>query len=138
MDNTSNNIISEIAPERLFRQLYDTSSTRKKQSLDRINKACKSQYNLKSKDFSIPTIANLIASEGGPSEQGLRNKNGSDYRLLINAWAEYSDGSIKKINQILIKKIMKKFWKAYLALLLERYLLYLYLNMNDLNQNFTH
>ena len=99
MDNTSNNIISEIAPERLFRQLYDTSSTRKKQSLDRINKACKSQYNLKSKDFSIPTIANLIASEGGPSEQGLRNKNGSDYRLLINAWAEYSDGSIKKINQ---------------------------------------
>lgn len=98
--NTPNNIISEIALERFFRELYaKATNKRKKQSLDRINKTCKRQYNLKSRDFSIPTIAKLIASEGGPSEQGLRNKNGLDYRLLINAWAEYSDGSTKKINQ---------------------------------------
>ena len=97
--NTSDNIISEIAPERIFRELYDKSTKRKQQSLEKVNNACKNQYILKSMDFSIPTIAKLIASEGGPSEQALRNKNGEEYRLLIGAWAEYSNGSTKKISQ---------------------------------------
>ena len=98
--NTSDNIISEIAPERIFRGLYDKATNkRKKQSLEKVNNACKNQYNLKSMDFSIPTIAKLIANEGGPSEQALRNKNGEEYRLLIGAWAEYSNGSTKKMPQ---------------------------------------
>lgn len=98
--NTSDNIISEIAPERIFRGLYDKAiNKRKKQSLEKVNNACKNQYILKSMDFSIPTIAKLIAGEGGPSEQALRNKNGEEYRLLIGAWAEYSNGSTKKMPQ---------------------------------------
>ena len=51
--NTSDNIISEIVPERIFRGLYDKATNkRKKQSLEKVNNACKNQYNLKSMDFS--------------------------------------------------------------------------------------
>ena len=99
MNTSNNNIISEIAPERIFRELYDKSTKRKQQSLEKVNNACKKQYISKSMDFSIPTIAKLIANEGGPSEQALRNKNGEEYRLLIGAWAEYSNGSTKKMSQ---------------------------------------
>ena len=75
MDNILSDEMAEIAPNKLFRELCEIASTRKKRSLERIHEACKNQYKLKDKDFSIPTIAKLIASEGGPSEQGLRNKN---------------------------------------------------------------
>ena len=87
MDNILPDDMAEISPNKLFLQLCENATTRKKRSLERIHKACENQYKLKDKNFSIPTIAKLIASEGGPSEQGLRNKNGEDYRLLINTWA---------------------------------------------------
>lgn len=99
MDSIVHNDMDEIEPNKLFLKLCENATTRKKRSLERIHKACENQYKSRAKDFSIPTIAKLIASEGGLSEQGLRNKNGEDYRLLINAWAEYSDGSTKKISQ---------------------------------------
>ena len=85
-----------IHPDELFAQLYENASTRKKRTLKLIHETCRKQSESNIKDFSIGTIARLIADNGGPSEQGLRNKNGQDYRALINTWAKYSNVSTKK------------------------------------------
>lgn len=74
----------EMHPDELFSQLYENASTRKKKTLELINNACKKQSESDIKDFSIGAIARLIADDGGPSEQALRNKNAKDYRALIS------------------------------------------------------
>lgn len=86
----------EMHPDELFSQLYENASTRKKKTLELINDACKKQSESEIKDFSIGTIARLIADDGGPSEQALRNKNAEDYRALISQWAEYYNTTTKK------------------------------------------
>lgn len=86
----------EMHPDELFSKLYENASTRKKKTLELINNACKKQSESDIKDFSIGTIARLIADDGGLSEQALRNKNGEDYRALISQWAEYSKATTKK------------------------------------------
>lgn len=83
-------------PDELFSKLYENASTRKKKTLELINNACKKQSECDIKDFSISTIARLIADDGGPSEQALRNKNAEDYRALISQWAEYYKTTTKK------------------------------------------
>jgi len=80
-----------IHPDELYDRLYENASTRKKRTLELLHEVCKKQAQQGSKDFSLGTIAKLIASDGGPSEQGLRNKNGEDYRLLIRQWADYAN-----------------------------------------------
>lgn len=77
----------EMHPDELFSKPYENASTRKKKTLELIHNTCKKQSESDIKDFSIGTIARLIADDGGPSEQALRNKNGEDYRALINKWA---------------------------------------------------
>ena len=86
----------EMHPDELFSKLYENASTRKKKTLELINNACKKQSESDIKDFSIGTIARLIADDGGLSEQALRNKNGEDYRVLISRWADYSKATTKK------------------------------------------
>ncbi len=54
------------------------------------------KYERGSKDFSIPTIGRLLAKVKGPSEQTIRNKEGADYRALMQCWASYVDGVTKK------------------------------------------
>ena len=85
-----------IHPDELFIQLHENASTRKKRTLELIHETCKKQSKSTVKDFSMGTIASLIADEGGPSEQALRNKNGENYRMLIKQWANLSSGSTKK------------------------------------------
>lgn len=83
-------------PTDLYKELYENASTRKKRTLEIINRACDAQSKSSMKDFSLPTIAKIIAPEGGPTEQALRNKNGTDYRNLIACWANYTQSSMKK------------------------------------------
>jgi len=85
-----------IHPDELYVKLHESASTRKKRTLELIHEACRKQFETKVKDFSIGTIARLIQDEGGPSEQGLRNKNGEDYRLLIKQWADFANVTTKK------------------------------------------
>jgi hypothetical protein len=86
-----------IHPDELFTQLQENESTRKKRTLELINEVCKKHSDMGNKDFSIVTMAGLISDAGGPSEQALRNKQAEDYRALINQWAEYSNGTHKKV-----------------------------------------
>lgn len=83
-------------PDELFSQLYENASTRKKKTLELIHNTCRKQSASNVKDFSLGTIARLIADKGGPSEQGLRNKNAEDYRALINLWVDYCNTTTKK------------------------------------------
>lgn len=85
-----------MTPDELYIKLHENASTRKKRTLELIHETCRKQSESSVKDFSIGTIARLIADDGGPSEQGLRNKNAEDYRTLINQWATYTNGSTKK------------------------------------------
>lgn len=85
-----------IHPDELITQLSESASTRKKRSLELIHNICKEQYERGSKDFSIPTIGRLSAEENGPSIQTIRNKDGGDYRALMQCWADYANGTTKK------------------------------------------
>lgn len=88
--------MTNINPNELIKQLTDKASTRKKNSLEKIHNICREQYERGSKDFSIPTIAKISVEYGGVSEQTIRNKGGSDYRALLKAWADYSEGYTTK------------------------------------------
>lgn len=88
-----------IHPDELFVQLHENASVRKKRTLELIHEVCKEQAKQGNKDFSIVTIVSLLADKGGPSEQTLRNKTGEDYRVLIKQWAEYANGSSKKVKK---------------------------------------
>lgn len=85
-----------INPDELYNLIYKDASIRKQRTLEIIHEACKKQVQEGILDFSIGTIAKLIVSKGGPSEQSLRNKNGDDYRLLIKQWADFANASTKK------------------------------------------
>ena len=103
----------KMNPDELFLKLYENASTRKKKTLELIQNACKKQAESNIKDFSIGTIARLIAGDGGPSEQALRNKAAEDYRVLIKQWADYCETTIKKpkkekktdINELILENI---------------------------------
>lgn len=116
----------EIHPEELFSKLYENASTRKKKTLELINSACKKQAESEIKDFSLGTIARLIADEGGLSEQALRNKNADDYRTLISQWAEYYKSTTKKpkkenistINEDILSSISEPTTRALVGMLM--------------------
>lgn len=89
----------DIHPDELYNRLHENASARKQRTLELIHEVCKKQAQQGNKDFSIVTIVNLLADKNGPSEQTLRNKTGEDYRSLITQWAEYANGSSKKIKK---------------------------------------
>ena len=88
--------MTNINPDELIVQLIQNVSTRKKCSLEKLHNICRKQYECGSKDFSVATIARISAEYDGPSEQTIRNKAGSDYRALLKAWADYSEGYATK------------------------------------------
>ncbi|PGL88070.1 hypothetical protein CN931_00525 [Bacillus sp. AFS054943] len=116
----------KMHPDELFSKFYENASTRKKKTLELINNACKKQSESGVKDFSIGTIARLIADDGGPSEQALRNKNAEDYRALISQWAEYYKTTTKKpkkekrttVNDDILASISEPTTKALVGLLM--------------------
>lgn len=80
----------------LVSKLSEDASTRKTRSIEVIHNICQEQYDRGSKDFSIATISRLSKECDGPSEQTIRNKNGADYRAILKAWAEFSEGFATK------------------------------------------
>jgi hypothetical protein len=88
-----------IHPDELYVQLHEKASVRKQRTLELIHEVCKEQAKRGNKDFSIVTIVNLLANKGGPSEQTIRNKSGADYRALIKQWADYTNGTSKKVKR---------------------------------------
>ena len=88
--------MGNIPPEELAMQLMENASTRKKNSIEKIHNICREQYNRGSKDFSVATISRISIENGGPSEQTIRNKSGSDYRAILKSWADYSEGYTTK------------------------------------------
>jgi hypothetical protein len=89
-------IDSCISPQELFYRLIDNASTRKKHSLEIVNQVCEEQQERSSVDFSIATIGRLSEAAGGPKERTIRNKDGADYRALMQAWASYANGVTRK------------------------------------------
>ena len=85
-----------INPELVLEDLLSNSSSRKQKSLNLLNGLFKQHHNSNEKDSSIATIGRLSGENGGPSTQSIRNKGGSDYRQLIQVWAEYSGARMKK------------------------------------------
>ena len=94
--NLGGNRMSNIHPDELYEQLCENATSRKKKTLTLVHEVCKKQSESDVKDFSLGTIAGLMAEKGGLSEQALRNKNAEPYRLLISRWAEYSNTTTKK------------------------------------------
>lgn len=85
-----------ISPDELLTELLKDASSRRKRSLEIVYNVCKEQTERGSKDFSPVTIGHLSEEAGGPKERTIRNKDGEDYRAIMNAWANYTNGVTKK------------------------------------------
>ena len=72
--------------EDLYERLSQKSRSQKQRSLKIVHTICREQIERGSSDFSIAMIGGLSESRGGPTTQSMRNKGGSDYRALIEAW----------------------------------------------------
>ena len=118
--------MSNIHPDDLYNQLCENASTRRRKTLALVHEACKKQSEAEVKDFSLGTIATLLADKGGLSEQSLRNKNAEPYRLLISKWAEYSNTTTKKpkkqatstINDEILSQISEPTVKALVGMII--------------------
>lgn len=95
-----------MSPDELLDELSRSASTRKRKSLEAINDACREQHERGDKDFSIPTIARLARSRGGPVAGTIRNKTGADFQALIRAWAKHTGGSARKLPKVSEDPIM--------------------------------
>ncbi|OYV91357.1 MAG: alpha/beta hydrolase [Acidiphilium sp. 37-60-79] len=89
-----------MRPDVLLDQLKKTATPRKQRTLDVIYEVCREQYERGSKDFSVATIARIAADRGGPSKGAIHNATGDDYKGLIKAWAEYTGGVTRKVQQV--------------------------------------
>jgi hypothetical protein len=87
---------NSLAPEDILTTLQQGATKRTRQSLELIHVLCKEQYEAGNLDFSVATIGRLSTARGGPSTQAIRNATGEHYRALLKAWANYSDGAIRK------------------------------------------
>ncbi|UZE95437.1 gamma-mobile-trio protein GmtX [Alkalimarinus alittae] len=92
----SNDVEFTINPSTVLADLKANSNSRKQRSLDIIYQILEGQSEETRPDYSIASIGKLSHSSGGPSEQSIRNKGGSDYRRLIEAWAESKGTNTKK------------------------------------------
>ena len=77
MPNLRGNRMSNIHPDELYEQLCENATSRKKKTLTLVHEVCRKQSESDVKDFSLGTIAGLMAEKGGLSEQALRNKTQS-------------------------------------------------------------
>lgn len=126
MPNLRGNRMSNIHPDELYEQLCENATSRKKKTLTLVHEVCKKQSESDVKDFSLCTIAGLMAEKGGLSEQALRNKNAEPYRLLISRWAEYSNTTTKKpkkqtsttINDEILSQISEPTTKALVGMIM--------------------
>lgn len=87
-------------PDDLLTEMLKTAGTRTRKSLEAIHATCREQHERGSKDFSIPMIARLASSRGGPTEGAIRNKTGDHYKALISAWAKHTGGSARKLPKV--------------------------------------
>ncbi|QZA76388.1 hypothetical protein K4H28_08485 [Deefgea tanakiae] len=83
-------------PDELLEKLKVSATPRKKKNLDIIHTVCREQYTLGNKDFSVATISRLAQKQGGPVASTIHNKTGLDFKSLIKAWAENTEGQTRK------------------------------------------
>lgn len=100
-----------MTPNDLLEQLKSGAKAQKIRNLDLIHQICQEQFERGGKDFSIATIGRLSEQKGGPIVQSLRNKNGEDFRVLMQAWANYTGGLLKrpqKVNETPLQSVLNK------------------------------
>src|SRR6266849_2066721 len=85
------------SPDEVLAALKHDATTRTQQSLNVIHAICSEQRQRDSRDFSIATIGRLSSDRGGPSPQAIRNETGKHYRALLTAWANYTNGTTRKL-----------------------------------------
>lgn len=85
-----------VDPAALLDELKARASKRKRVTLDLIYGLLEKRANSGITDFSIATVGRLSTAAGGPSTQAIRNKNGADYRRLIEAYAASLGRTTKK------------------------------------------
>lgn len=82
------NKISKEKIEEFYKTLYDsTDSKRKKKNLEVIYNILLQQYEMSSNNFTVAHIGKMSQKEGGPIAQTIRNKQGKDYKDLIEFFA---------------------------------------------------
>ncbi|MGH2879229.1 MAG: gamma-mobile-trio protein GmtX [Solirubrobacteraceae bacterium] len=85
-----------VDPTVLLEELKARATGRKRATLDLIYGLLEKQAKSGVVDFSIATLGRLSTTAGGPSTQAIRNKNGADYRRLIEAYAASQGTTTKK------------------------------------------
>jgi hypothetical protein len=82
---------TQIHPEAVFESLMAKGArAQRRRNLARVHELCRAQYNVGSRDFSLPSIGRLCEAQGVLKGRVLYNAQSADYRTLIEAWAAYA------------------------------------------------
>lgn len=82
---------TEIHPDAVLDALLAKGArSNKRANLTKMHELCCKQYELGSRDFSLPTIGRLAEAETIMKGRALYNAQSVDYRVLIEAWAAYA------------------------------------------------
>ena len=85
-----------MMPDEVLEQLKKGADARKRRNLDLVYEICREQHERGSKDFTLATIGRLSQQRGGPVAQSFRNKGGGHLRAIISAWADHTEGMLKR------------------------------------------
>src|SRR3546814_8352051 len=70
-------------------------------NLSKMHELCRKQYEINSRDFSLPAIGRLAEADAIIKGRALYNAQSADYRVLIEAWAAYAGPPVPKPAKIL-------------------------------------
>ena len=84
-----NTSTATVSPDELFDTLLQGARPQRVRNLKLIHQICAAQSS-SSKDLSIATVGRLCEAAGGLKARALYNAASRDYRMLIDAWREYT------------------------------------------------
>lgn len=87
--------MSKIDPAKIFTELSADARPQKRANLEIVHKVCEELSRLGSADFSLATVGRMSEERGGISRRALYNSASEDFKQLIQAWANVSEGKQK-------------------------------------------
>lgn len=85
------NMTTEIHPDVVLESLLAKGArAQRRRNLAQMHELCRVQYDVGSRDFSLPSIGRLCEAQGLLKGRALYNAQSADYRALIEAWATYA------------------------------------------------